>query len=382
MIFPNYNGKSIVNLMASINNASSKKKSMYKEAIILPSKEIDTKNIVLIVIDGLGFEFLKKHKESFLWKHNKGKLTSVFPSTTCAAISSFATGLAPTNHGFTGWFMYFKELGMVTIPLRFTTRAGKLDLSKQYKIDELFKAKPLHLPQRKQHVLVPKEIVNSAYSSHITKHARAQDYNSLEDMFSKLTKTIKKDSTNKFIYAYWPFFDDLEHHKGTLSKETQQHFRAIDAQCEKLVQNLRNTNSNIIITADHGHIDTRKSIYIEDIPRLKDCLSLPLCGESRAAFCYVKPDKVKEFKNIIRTKCKQFCTLYESQSLVNKGVFGLGTAKALEGRIGDYILIMKENYTLKDCLLGEQKKLLKSNHGGVSREEMFVPLVSIKTKEN
>jgi hypothetical protein len=46
-------------------------------------------------------------------------------------------------------------------------------------------------------------------------------------------------------------------------------------------------------------------------------------------------------------------------------------------RIGDYILIMKGNYVIKDRLLGETMHFLKANHGGMSGKEMFVPLITV-----
>ena len=40
--------------------------------------------------------------------------TAANPPTTSAAITTFATGLAPQQHAVTGWFMHLKELGAVS----------------------------------------------------------------------------------------------------------------------------------------------------------------------------------------------------------------------------------------------------------------------------
>jgi hypothetical protein len=38
---------------------------------------------------------------------------------------------------------------------------------------------------------------------------------------------------------------------------------------------------------------------------------------------------------------------------------------------------MRENYIIKDFVLGEKERFHIGNHGGVSKEEMFVPLIVI-----
>ena len=43
--------------------------------------------------------------------------------------------------------------------------------------------------------------------------------------------------------------------------------------------------------------------------------------------------------------------------------------------IGDYVLIMKENYVLKDDLLNHKSHNHLGSHGGISKEELFVPLI-------
>ncbi len=110
---PNYKDGSIVNLMSSIAQSFGGK-TLYRPLKLLAPKELkNSKNVVLIVIDGLGFEYFRKRK-SFLKNYLVGPITSVFLPTTVSAITTFLTGVAPQQHAFTGWFMFLKEAGMVT----------------------------------------------------------------------------------------------------------------------------------------------------------------------------------------------------------------------------------------------------------------------------
>tara|TARA_Y100000310_G_scaffold314015_1_gene362999 strand:- start:420 stop:752 length:333 start_codon:yes stop_codon:yes gene_type:complete len=87
---PNYKDGSILNLMSSIARAFGTK-TKYNPLKLLSPKELkNSKNVVLIVIDGLGYDYLQKYgKNSILNKYVKGKITSVFPSATTAAIPVF-----------------------------------------------------------------------------------------------------------------------------------------------------------------------------------------------------------------------------------------------------------------------------------------------------
>ena len=64
--------------------------------------------------------------------------------------------------------------------------------------------------------------------------------------------------------------------------------------------------------------------------------------------------------------------------MIRKNFFGLQEPnEKLFDRVGDYILIMKEKHVIKDFIMGETAHILKANHGGVSGEEMYVPLIDI-----
>ena len=122
-------------------------------------------------------------------------------------------------------------------------------------------------------------------------------------------------------------------------------------------------------------------IKLKNHPKLEEALALPLCGEARAAICYVRPSKVREFEKYVKNNLSRFCTLHKSEELVRKGLFGpanMKPSKKLYERAGDYVLIMKDRYLLKDYLPNEKTGFQKGNHGGLSREEMIVPVIVIR----
>ena len=73
------------------------------------------------------------------------------------------------------------------------------------------------------------------------------------------------------------------------------------------------------------------------------------------------------------------CELHKSKELIKQNYFGLFKPnEKLFERVGHYTLIMKENYVIIDSLTGEDRSWLKGIHGGLSEDEMYVPLIIIK----
>ena len=381
---PDYHGGSIVNLMSSIAR-SFDTKTMYPTLKILPPKRINAKNVVLIVIDGLGFEYLMKKPEiSILRNHIVGPMTSVFLPTTAAAITTFLTGVAPQQHAFTAWFMNLKEIGVASMILPFSPRSGGSVFSTHGVEIKTFLDQPAFTSKIKAQsfIINHKRIANSDFSKAMSKKAKSLGYENLDGFFRQIKRAINSSNRKKYIYAYWPEFDSLSHKHGAEHKKIEKHFNEINKRLKSFVKGLRGTNTQLIITADHGFITTplEKIIRLEDHPKMKECLTLPLCGEGRVAYCYVHPSKAKQFENYVKTKLAKYCHLFKSQELIDKNYFGLFKPNPkLFDRVGDYILAFKENYIIKDEIPVKRKKKKQSigHHGGISKEEMIVPLILI-----
>lgn len=382
---PNYKGKSIVNLMSSISNSFGKKHK-YSELISLNSDELKKfKNVVLIVIDGLGYNYLKKQKDSFLLENLKSNITSTFLSTTACANTAFLVGYPPQQHALTGWEINLKEIGTITKILPFTPRYSEESLSKfKFEMDQIIDIESLHKGfNGKSFILISKKISNSPFTKYVSRYSKIIPTKTYKNKFTKLKKLIKKKSTErKFIHAYIPELDSLAHEKGINSKEVKDIFLDLDKKIKNLSKSIKGTKTKLIIVSDHGFIDTfpNTEIWVEYIVGLKECLTIPLAGEPRVRDCFVRPSKVKDFEKIVKTKMSKYCWCFKGEQLIKDNLYGLGKPnKKLIDRVGDYVLIMKKNYFLRDKLANYEKpkRFHKGKHGGVSDDEMLIPLVLI-----
>ena len=123
---PDYAGRGIANLMVTLEHAlghAGAREDM-PPCTALPEAELrEARHVVLLVVDGMGALQLRTHApDGALANARIADLTSVFPSTTASAVSTYLTGDAPLAHGLTGWHMWFRELGVVAAPLPFKTR--------------------------------------------------------------------------------------------------------------------------------------------------------------------------------------------------------------------------------------------------------------------
>ncbi|MDW7773596.1 MAG: alkaline phosphatase family protein [Desulfobulbaceae bacterium] len=375
---PDYD-RSIVNLAASLAPALGGEPQGYAPLAELREISFSGRPIVLLVIDGLGDIFLQNHPDSFLYRQRRGRLSSVFPPTTATAVTSLFTGVAPQQHAITGWHTYFRELGTVATVLPFMPRYGgagfsEAGISSSHFIDHGSLLDTLDVPS---HVVLPHHLMNSDYSRTLSGRALRHGYDGLVEMMLCI-ETLAEEESRSLIIAYWPYLDSLAHSRGIGSMEAAAHFAELDTACRDSLAALAGRGASVIISSDHGLIDTsgEHTIYLDEHPELAALLTLPLCGEPRCAFCYVRSDSSGEFEKYLAERLDHACELRKSRDLIGEGYFGRGKASArLAERVGEYTIVMRENYIIRDLLLNEKKFQHKGVHGGMTQEEMYVPLI-------
>ena len=378
MVRPDYVGGGFVNLIASIVEACGGA-PRHAPLAALPARELAAaRNIVLLIIDGLGERYLcRQGAGGALHARRRGALTSVFPSTTASAITTSYTGWTPLEHGLTGWFTLFGEAGCVGSPLPFQRRGEKAPLgvapARVYRAGPLFDAL-----ERRSIVVSYRPIVDSTYNRHHCGRAERRAYDKLEGLVEETVAAVKSSPEPKFVYAYWPEFDTLSHRFGNGSPEARAQFGAIDAAFGELMARLAGTDTLVVATADHGFVDSvgADALDFTDAPGLSALLRYPLCGESRIAFCHVQEGCVPEFMERARDWLGERARVCASAELADEGWFGGGDAHPrFAERIGEVALLMHGRATVKDWTPGEPRHRHVGHHGGASEDEMLIPLI-------
>ena len=112
IVLPNYNHCVLSTMTSILNNFNvpSEHKSLESLDKILQEKRY--KNVILFILDGMGEHILNNISENGYFNQNKiDCVTSVYPSTTTAALTSYYSGCTPYETGWIAWSQYFKEYG-------------------------------------------------------------------------------------------------------------------------------------------------------------------------------------------------------------------------------------------------------------------------------
>ncbi|HMM54388.1 MAG TPA: alkaline phosphatase family protein [Candidatus Desulfobacillus sp.] len=383
MILPDYAGGSIANLMRSLGDACGAAPAPpcppLRQNVFEPA---DTaRHVVLLVIDGLGDNYLRAHGAGgALLRHRAGRLTSVFPSTTATAVTTFLTGLAPQQHALTGWHMYFSELDAILAVLPLRPRGGQALAGQAAALPARLFGHPSFFQRigRPGVCVSPQAIADSPFNRYHAEGAEIRAYRSLAEMFGQIIDALRMSARPAYVHAYYPELDALAHAHGIGSAQVAACFAELDAAFAAFLAELSGIGALVLACADHGFIDSppERQIDLAQHPELQAMLARPLCGEHRAAYCYLRPGQSERFAECVREQLGGRAELRAGAALVAEGWFGSGAADPrLASRVGDAVLVMRENWTLFDWLEGERRHRMIGVHGGLSADEMLVPLV-------
>jgi hypothetical protein len=381
---PDYQGGSILNLMSSLIQARGGRSDHPSLRDLPPDELAGATNLMLLVIDGLGADWLATHSpDGILSRSLKARITSVFPSTTAAAIPTFLTGDAPLQHGLTGWHTYLGELGCVMTVLPGRPRFGGVSY-REAGVDprKLFANRSVFDRIRTRGILVsPDKIARSDFNLAHQGRGELVTYKGLRDLFRQSARIIqawgRRRHERKYLYLYWWKLDAIGHEQGMESQAARDHLLELEQMIESFMQAIAGTDTLLLVSADHGQLDTRPAdtIDLADHPELEQCLLLPICGEPRAAFCYVRAGREAAFTDYCGTQLADRVQMIPSEQLLAEGWLGPGRAHPrIRERIGDWCLLPKGRGLIRQWLPFEEPYYQVGVHGGPSQTEMVVPL--------
>jgi predicted AlkP superfamily pyrophosphatase or phosphodiesterase len=363
--------------------------------------------IVFLLIDAFGYkQWLRYYKDyeffdTFTKEGIVSPLTSVFPSTTAAALTTINTGLTPQEHALFEWILYFREIDMAIITLQFTPLNGKnKDLLLEMGIDPkiLYKGNTIYQTLKKAGIksfaFNNAIYANNAYSKLIQKGSVILPFINLSDLVVRLRKSLETEKGKAYFFVYISDADAIQHKYGVYSEEHTTQLSEISYLLkkeflEKLQKNVAE-ETLFIITADHGQINAspKETIYLNKYRRLIKTFQkgkkapIPPTGGPRDVFLHIKEDKLEKVEAFLSTKLKGKAKIIKTEEAIKVGLFGINKPKKeFYERAGNLMILPYKNYTMwYEHIKGKKLENL-GHHGGLTEEEMLVPFGVAKLSE-
>jgi hypothetical protein len=383
--WPDYQGGSLLNLMQTLSQELAGPDlghaPLRSDALAGIGRH---RHVCLILIDGLGEAQLRRlAPDSCLLAHRRTGISSVFPPTTAAAVTSVVTGRAPAEHGLIGWHMLLGEEIIAPLPLyvrhpRNSTSTPESLGKRLYRSPALFDrlGRPASYAQ-------PTTISHSVCSRYHAGACLTADYADPADAFAQLEEQLTGPDP-AFHYLYLPQLDTLMHEKGPDSTEAEQLLAELDRHFAALIRVAAQHDAALVVIADHGFVaaPTAQWLDLDADAELYALLARQLSGETRLAYCHVRPGCVERFTELARTRLAHACWTVPGGALIEAGVFGPGNAHPdLARRCGDVVLVARPGWNIRDTIPGEKTHRLAGVHAGVHPDEMRIPLIVYRHEE-
>ena len=332
----------------------------------LPAGLADARQVVLLVLDGLGWEQLRSraHLAPALNAAAHGPITSVAPTTTATALTSITTGLAPALHGVMGYRVAV-ECGVMNV-LRWTTASG--DARSSVPPTDF---QPLPAFRGRQVSAVTKaEFASTGFTSAHLRGSSLRGWRVPSSMVVEVGRAMARGE--QFVYAYYDGVDKVAHEFGL-----GEHYDAEMAFVDRLVGELAAglpEGAALVVTADHGQVEVGPSVLDLDAEVLEGDVVLA-SGEGRFRWFHTRPGRERALAGRLAEAYGQLAWVRTRSELESEGWFGGPLEGSIADRVGQVALVAHQPVAFSDPEdTGEMS--LVCRHGSLTSAEMLVPVCS------
>lgn len=344
--------------------------------------------VVSVVLDGVGWrrlELLQAEGLVDLGPLLEGgwylPLTSVFPTTTTAALSTLSTGESPVVHGILGYKLFRPELGTVVDMIKLAPPGGREDsLEKLGLAPEKILSTPTVYQRLAAYgvptvLFLPRYIADSGLSKVLYQGvSRIVPFLTGSDLLMLLQEALEHGGKALFS-VYWPSTDSLAHTYGPRSEAFSLELAHILSVLARLL-NTAPRDFVLLITADHGFFEAdpeRDMVNCAAQAALREALLLPPVGDPRAAYFFLKRGKDTLVEKFFAEFFPEDFLVLPVEEALRRHLWGLEEPRPeVRALMGDMVVISKRR---KFVLWPTEEFKLRGLHGGLTPDELYVPLI-------
>ena len=344
--------------------------------------------VVLLVLDGLGMAQLNYAFEAgaaptlqdLAGEGGLLKLTTTLPSTTATALVSLSTGLSPIEHGYLGFRLFLEEAGVIADMLALTVLGSETSVfSLGLTPEDLVSGETLLSVARKHglgaYALTREEFRKGGFTRILYQGGEIEGYRSVADLLGRLTRICRRPGKG-LVCAYWGSVDQVCHLQGSRSEAFLATLTRFDHHLRKEFVDRANGRVLLLVTADHGHVDCppERTVELTEHPDLLATLAMPPTGDARLPYLYAKEGRLESLLGYLDDHLEDVADWILAEEALRAGLFGPYSTSKRKGRLGDVIVLPRDNYCFTHAGLPGPQGFI-GRHGGPSSQEMVVPLL-------
>jgi hypothetical protein len=372
------------------------------------------RKVVVLFVDAFGWRFLMRYLDEvpFLQRAVRdgvvSQITAQFPSTTSAHVTTIHTGLPVGASGVFEWHYYEPVVDDVISPLLYSLASDvqreTLALDDRALPERLFPTRqwygrPLFYERLTSagvtcYVHQFQDYAQSTYTQAVCRGAKLMPFGSLRHGLANVAGSLKSGGGPAYHFCYVDSIDYALHKHGPGSPMVDSVVRDVFALIEEeLVNEVAGHGRGaghgtlLLLIADHGQVevDPQRALYLNW--RMKGLESklrrnsagelLRFGGSARDLFLYVRPEHVDGLHAELREKLLGRAEVYRVNELIRQGIFGEVPANSpLPKRAGDLVILPYRDQTV----YWREDKFdmhFRGHHGGMTREEMEVPVMAM-----
>ncbi len=354
--------------------------------------------VLLVYFDAFGWQSYERHAAHPLLEHARAqgqvsRLTSQFPSTTAAHMTTIHTGLPVGEHGVYEWFVYLPKADRIIAPLLFSFAGDALPntlLAHGLSAGDVFPDGDFYPTLRDAgiaaHVALPFALAASTPGRMLLQHSDLHPFSDTAGGVAALGEALTR-ADRGYGFVYLPDVDTAMHKLGPDHPDVE---RLIDETLTVLEQSLLRGSlpggTLVLITADHGMaaIDPERTLFVNELwPELGDHLELgaderPLApaGSSRDLFLHTRPETHDHVRSTLRTLLGERAEVHSVADLIEQGVFGPSVGERLRERVGHLVVLPRAGEAVYWNEPPRFTQPYRGQHGGLAHAEMEIPLLA------
>jgi predicted AlkP superfamily pyrophosphatase or phosphodiesterase len=344
----------------------------------LPAAARHADQVVLLVLDGLGWEQLRDHAglaPTLSAADGMARpITSVAPTTTACALTSITTGRPPSEHGLLGYRLALDD--QILNVLRWTVGSSRpRDVRREVPARRMQPYPSFAGAARTVPVVSKSEFGGTGFTAAHLGNSPLHGYGVLSSLPVEVGRLLR--AGEPLVYAYYDGIDRVAHKSG-LGELYDAELVAADRLVADLVDQLPD-GAALVVTADHGQVDVGPNVELlgRDVMASVRFLS----GEGRFRWVHAHEGAATDLEASLAERYGMSTWVMSRDRIIDEGLFGGPLRDELIDRLGDVALLPHEPIAFVDPAdTGESR--LQSRHGSLTAAELLVPLVALTRDGN